>query len=451
MSPKDWKVMAENVIKDIGSFDGIVISHGTDTMAYSASALSFMLKDLNKPVILVGSQRSSDRPSSDGVINLLNAMTVAGNADLAEVAISMLGTSDHIYGFIHRGTRVRKMHSSARHTFRTIGDIPLGYVFNGKVDLLKDDIRRRRDDITPYAESNIEEKVALIHSYPGMDPEIIEHYIDKGYKGLVLAGTGLGHFPHTTFKALERANQQGIVMTMVVQTLWGFTGMDVYVTGRELQGLGIIPGQNMLPETAYAKMVWALGKTQDRKEVERIMSTNIAGEITKGELPNGYQIMQGIESSLKLLPKIGTKKIVPSFSFLDHTADVWIHAKGNTIEEGFEQCVYAMMKVMTDPNKIDRVLRKDVSAKAGDLKQLLVKFLTEFLVLFDSEFFLVSKIVVNPIKFQNNEYSVQAYALGETFDEDKHLRDTEIKAITFMQLEITEVENHYEIKIVYDI
>ncbi len=451
MSPKHWATMAENVIKEINNYDGIVIGHGTDTMSFTAAALSFMLKDLNKPVIIVGSQRSSDRPSSDAAINLINAMTVAGNANLAEVGLCMLGTSNHIYGFIHRGTRVRKMHSSVRHTFRTIGDIPLGYVYNRKVEILKKDAKPRRSDLNPYCEPKIEDKVGLIYSYPGMNSEIIDHYIDKGYKGLVLAGTGLGHFPHSTFKSLERANEQGIAMVMVVQTLWGFTGMDVYETGRELQALGVIPGENMLPETAYAKLVWTLGQTQNKEEIKKIMTTNIAGEILQGEPPNGFQVMQGIEDSLKLLPRIGTKKITPTFEFLEHTADIWVHAKGNTLEEAFEQCVYAMMKVMTDPNKIESNKRKQISVKATDLNHLIVNFLTHFLVLFDSENFLVSKVVVNPIKKAGNEYVLDAYALGEDFDDKKHLKDTEIKAITYMQLEITEIDNHYEIKIVYDI
>ncbi|MHA1819089.1 MAG: Glu-tRNA(Gln) amidotransferase subunit GatD [Promethearchaeota archaeon] len=299
MHPKYWLKMAEKVAelsnKDI---DGIVIAHGTDTMGYSASALSFLLKDLKCPVVFVGSQRSSDRPSSDAALNLINAVNVAAKADLAEVVLCMLGSSSHTYGLIHRGTLVRKMHSSVRHTFRTIGDIPLGKIENDKIFFFKKDYKRKSilpKDVTTTYYKNIEEKVALIYVHPGITPELIEFYIDKGYKGIVLAGTGLGHCPHTLFPALKRANDEGIVTVMTVQTLWGFTGMDVYETGREEQAIGIIPGANMLPETAFTKLAWALGNFDDINRVKQIMQTNIAGEILTKEAYNGYLVFQGIE------------------------------------------------------------------------------------------------------------------------------------------------------------
>ena len=138
----------------------------------------------------------------------------------------------------------------------------------------------------------IESKCALVYIHPGMSAETIEHYIDKGYKGIILAGTGLGHAPKHTFKAIKRAISEGIVVVMALQTLWGFTGMDVYSNGRKLKELGVIPG-DMIPETAFAKLCYVLGEYDDFDTIQRVMQTNIAGEILPYEDIRGYQILQG--------------------------------------------------------------------------------------------------------------------------------------------------------------
>lgn len=297
MKPSQWGDLARRVEKLGDATDGVVIGHGTDTMGYTSAALAFMLDDLHVPVVLVGSQRSSDRPSSDSAMNLINAVTIAARAPFAEVVLSMLGTTSHEYGLIHRGTTVRKMHSSVRHTFRTIGDVPLGKVAGGKVEMFKDAYRPRQAS-TPVARPAFEDKVALVYGYPGMSAEIIDFHVDQGYKGLILAGTGLGHFPHDTFDALRRANEEDVVMGMTVQTLWGYTGMDVYETGRELQALGIVPCKNMLPETAYVKLGWLLGNYDDLAEVRALLAANLKGEILPGEPPNGFLVFQGVEEGI---------------------------------------------------------------------------------------------------------------------------------------------------------
>ncbi|GAB4305223.1 MAG: Glu-tRNA(Gln) amidotransferase subunit GatD [Promethearchaeota archaeon] len=294
MTPEHWVQLAEKVAKRATEFDGIVVGHGTDTMAYTAAALSFMIDDLNVPVVLVGSQRSSDRPSSDAAVNLVNAVTVAAKAPFAEVVVCMLGTTSHEDGYVHRGTRVRKMHSSARHTFRTIGDVPLGKVRDGNVTLFHDDLRPR-NDATPVARAKFEPKVALLHAFPGMNPEVVDFLVDKGYRGLIVAGTGLGHVSHQLMPSLGRANEEGMVVGMTVQTLWGYTGMDVYETGREEQALGIIPCQDMLPEVAYVKLGWLLATCDDVEEVKRLLPLNLKGEILPRETSLGYLIGQGVE------------------------------------------------------------------------------------------------------------------------------------------------------------
>ena len=287
MRPEYWQQLAEKVEKAANSGkDGVVIGHGTDTMGFTGAALSFMLKDLSIPVVLVGSQRSSDRPSSDAALNLINATTVA-TSDIAEVVVSMLGSSEHDYGLIHRGTLVRKMHSSVRHTFRTIDAIPLGMIRNREIKMFKKDYRKRSKTETK-AITNFEKKTALIYSYPGMNNEVIEFYIDKGYKGIVIAGTGLGHVSTEIYSSIERAIQESITILMTVQPLHGFTGMNVYSTGRELLNMGVIPGRNLLPETGYVKLGWVLGQTNDPNEIKDLLMKNIAGEFIDREIPIAF-------------------------------------------------------------------------------------------------------------------------------------------------------------------
>ena len=282
-----WQKLAKKIEEAANSgIDGIMIGHGTDTMSFTSAALSFMLKNLSIPVVLVGSQRSSDRPSSDAAINLINAAIVAGS-DIAEVVVSMLGSTSHDYGLIHRGTTVRKMHSSVRDTFRTIDNIPLGMIRNRKIKMFTQDYKRRSKSNT-IANTNFEKKVALIYSYPEIDNELIDFYVDKGYKGIVFAGTGLGHLPTTLYNSIERAVQEGITILMTTQTIHGFVGMNVYSTGRELLNLGVIPGRNLLPEVGYVKLGWVLGQTSDPEEIKKLLHQNIAGEFIDRELPIAF-------------------------------------------------------------------------------------------------------------------------------------------------------------------
>ena len=282
-----WQQLAKKVKEAANSgIEGIMISHGTDTMSFTSAALSFMLKDLSIPVVLVGSQRSSDRPSSDAALNLINAAIVA-SSDIAEVVVSMLGSTSHDYSLIHRGTLVRKMHSSVRNTFRTIDDIPLGMVRNREIKMFAKEYKKR-SKLETKASTNFEKKVALIYSYPEIDSELIDFYIDKGYKGIVFAGTGLGHVPTTLYPSIERASEEGITILMTTQTLHGFVGMNVYSTGRELQNLSVIPGRNLLPEVGYVKLGWVLGQTRNPEEIRSLLMQNIAGEFIEREIPIAF-------------------------------------------------------------------------------------------------------------------------------------------------------------------
>lgn len=294
MGPEQYVGTAKAIGREIEKgVQGIVIGHGTDTMHHTAAILSFMIQDSPVPIVMVGSQRSSDRPSSDAALNLINATKTAAESDIAEVMVCMFGPTSDQYDLLHRGTRVRKMHSSYRSTFRTIGDIPLAMVDREKIIPLRNDYKKRRTDKNVKVNTALEEKVSIVYYYPNMKPDIIESLIDNGYKGIVIAGTGLGHVNKPLYPTLKRAHEKGIALYMTVQTLWGYVQMYVYDTGRDIMELGVVPAANMLPEVAYMKLGWALGQTDDLAKVKEIMLTPIAGEITEREPHNGYLIYQG--------------------------------------------------------------------------------------------------------------------------------------------------------------
>ncbi len=294
MGHEQWIGLANAIGGAIKSgVDGIVIGHGTDTMHHTAAALSYMVQNSPIPIVMVGSQRSSDRPSSDAAINLINATTTAATSDMAEVMVCMFGPTSDQYGLLHQGTRVRKMHSSFRSTFRTLSDIPLGKVDRTGVTTFKDDYNLRRNDTSVDITAVFDDRVSLVYYYPGMKPDIIDSLIDNGYKGIIIAGTGLGHVNRAMYPALDRAAKAGVTVIMTVQTLWGFVQMFVYETGREIMELGVVPAANMLPEAAYVKLGWALGQTSDPEKVKEIMLKPISRDITEREPHNGYLVYQG--------------------------------------------------------------------------------------------------------------------------------------------------------------
>ncbi len=294
MGPEQYIALAKRIGDEIrNGVDGIVIGHGTDTMHHTAAVLSFMVQNSPIPIVMVGSQRSSDRPSSDAAINLINAVKAAAESDIAEVLVCMFGPTSDQYCLLHRGTRVRKMHSSYRSTFRTIGDIPLGQIDTTRIDCFRDDYNRRRTDREVTILPTFDEKVTILYYYPNMMPDIVDAMVEKGYRGIVIAGTGLGHVNKPLYPALKRAVDQGVHVYMTVQTLWGYVQMYVYETGRKIMELGVVPAANMLPEVAFMKLSWALGQTTDREEVKRIMLTPICDEITQREPYNGYLVFQG--------------------------------------------------------------------------------------------------------------------------------------------------------------
>ncbi len=294
MAREQYIALAESIGKEISDgVNGVVIGHGTDTMGHTAAILSFMVQNSPVPVVVVGSQRSSDRPSSDAALNLIHAVQAAAFGKIAEVQICMFGPTSDSYGLLHRGTRCRKMHSSYRSTFRTVGDIPLCMVSRDSFQYLTDDYLPRDPQRQVVLDPLYDDRVTILYYYPGMNPDLVDALVEKGYRGIVIAGTGLGHVNKPLYPALEKAIKQGVHVVMTVQTLWGYAQMYVYDTGRDLLDIGVVPLDNMLPETAFMKLCWVLGHTDKHDEVMQMMRHSINHEITKREPHNGYLILQG--------------------------------------------------------------------------------------------------------------------------------------------------------------
>ncbi len=281
MTPKHWTKIAEEIASQFeNNVQGIVVAHGTDTMGYTAAALSFALQNLPAPVILVGAQRSSDRPSSDAALNLICAVTAAIHAPFGEVAVAMHKNLSDNEVLIHRGTRVRKCHTSRRDAFKSINADPLGVVKNRVYHQISSSFKPRSSLNSFKIQPIFEEKAALVKYHPGFNPEIIEKLLDMGYRGIILEGTGLGHVGSVCIKAIERARDMGVFIGMTSQCIWGRVNMNVYYTGRDLQRAGVTPLEDMLAEIAVVKLMWVLAQTDNIEEIKRLMLTNIAGEFS---------------------------------------------------------------------------------------------------------------------------------------------------------------------------
>ncbi len=282
MRPENWTGMAERAAHHIRSgVEGVVIAHGTDTMAYSAAALAFALRNLPVPVVFVGSQRSSDRPSSDAALNLLGAFIAASRGPFAEVVVAMHEDMSDRAIAIHRGTRVRKCHTSRRDAFRSVNAPQLARVVNGQVQMLTDDYVRRDEGRELEVLPKFEEKVALVKFHPGFNPGLIDWLVESGYRGMVIEGTGLGHIGYYCLEAVRRAVKEGLVVCMTSQCIWGRVNMNVYERGRDLLLAGVVPLADMLPEVALVKLMWVLGSlTDDPEEAKELMQKPFAGEIS---------------------------------------------------------------------------------------------------------------------------------------------------------------------------
>lgn len=286
INPDLWGKIAKRVAQDINAgYKGIIVTHGTDTLHYTAAALSFMLRDLPCPVALVGSQRSSDRGSSDAAMNVACAANFVANSDVAEVCTVMHGSMSDDYCLAIRGCKSRKMHTSRRDAFKPVNDEPIAKVYwkSRKIEILNKNYRKRSNSKVKV-DTKLEPKVALIKCYPGLDPEIFDFYLNKNYKGFVVEATGLGHTPtlgkYSLLPKVERVVERGLPLVITSQCLYGRTHPTIYHNLRELSKRGAIFAEDMLPEVALVKLMWVLGHTKKLEKVKEMMLTDYTGEIS---------------------------------------------------------------------------------------------------------------------------------------------------------------------------
>jgi len=286
LTQKDWTQLAQTVASHIAEgVDGVVIPHGTDTMAYTAAALSFALQNLPVPVILVGAQRSSDRPSSDAATNLIGAVQAATRGPFAEVGLAMHKTLSDTAIVVNRGTKVRKCHTSRRDTFKPVNATPIARVENNEVTMLTDDYQKRNAAKKLVLKPEFSEKVALVKFHPGLGPAVIDWHVERGCKGILLEGSGLGHVSKYCFDPIRKAVERGVVVALASQCIWGRVNMNVYDTGRDLLNLGVIPLDDMFPETGLVKLMWVFGQTSDPEEAKKLLKTNVADEFSPRTMP----------------------------------------------------------------------------------------------------------------------------------------------------------------------
>jgi len=289
-----YNLMAKEIEKEIKSgTEGIIITHGTDTMHYTSAALRFILDDLPVPVVLVGSQRSSDRGSTDAGLNLVSACYLIANSDFADVAICMHENLDDESCLILPALKTRKMHTSRRDAFRPINSLPVARVnLNEKnISFMKKDYDKKdKNKKLKLRLFNEKIKVGIVKTHTNMFAEEFLTY--KNFDGLVVEGTGLGHLPneeideHTKenkkiFDSLKKMISEGLLVVMSSQAIYGRIQMNVYTPLRELQDIGVLGHlSDMTPETAFIKLAWLLSNYK-KEEVKELITKNIRGEISE--------------------------------------------------------------------------------------------------------------------------------------------------------------------------
>ena len=279
LQPEHWKEIAKKLDSVAKSdYAGIIIAHGTDTMHYTSSFLSFALSGFPIPIALVGSQRSSDRPSSDAALNLIAATKFLTESKTKGIYVIMHNDSNDDAIACHKGTRVRKNHTSKRGAFETVGGNPAFIISENKI------LKNTNDDFFKGGKYepklDLDSKVALVKYHPGYDPSQIKNLIDSGFNAIIFEGTGLGHVGNTMYDAIKDAKEKGLFLGMTSQCIDGRVSMTVYDSGRDLLELGIVPLENMIPETALVKAMWAYGNSNNLEEIQELMLKDIASEFS---------------------------------------------------------------------------------------------------------------------------------------------------------------------------
>jgi len=279
-----YKKLSDAISKEIkNKVDGIIIGHGTDTLAVTSAALAFVFENLPIPVILVGSQRSTDRGSTDAAMNLICAAEFIAKTDFTGIALCMHETTSDNSCLILSATKTKKLHTSRRDAFKAVNDKAIARVDydTKKIEFLKEPLKTEGK---LAIKDKFEEKVAILKSYPNMSSDLIEALTKKNYKGIVLEGTGIGHAPTNieenipNYKALKKFIDSGGIVTMTSQCLFGRVHEHIYTNTRRLGKIGVVFGQDMLPETAFVKLAWLLGNYK-KQEIKDLITKNLRGEI----------------------------------------------------------------------------------------------------------------------------------------------------------------------------
>jgi glutamyl-tRNA(Gln) amidotransferase subunit D len=307
---KDWINLSKSVYESItdNEIDGVIITHGTDTLSYTGTAISFMIENINKPVLLIGAQKSPDRASFDGSMNLICASYFI-KEKVPGVFLVMHGSINDDFCYVHKANKSRKMHTSRRDAFKSINSLPIAKVYtNGKIEYLVDKNKIKILEEKPVLKNTFENKVALIKIYPNSNPKVIDWYIENRYKGFILEATGLGHIPiamdsknsykfeeNSWFPYLRDLNKKNknLIFIMSSQCLFGRVNSRVYSNLRyasDSLGINFLDQHDMLPEVAYIKLGVALSLFNSKKEIIKYMKTNISGEITEKETPDSYEM-----------------------------------------------------------------------------------------------------------------------------------------------------------------
>lgn len=287
MDYKDWQKIAKTAEKLLNddSIKGVIITHGTDTLHYTSAALSFFLGKLNKPVVLTYSQRSSDRGSSDARMNMQSS-AITSLSDIAEVVLVGHGSTNDDFCYVLRGVKVRKLHSSRRDAFKPVNIKPLAKIEKNNFERISEYNFRNKEKVK--VDISFEEKVALVKFYPGQDSDILDYYLKKGYKGLIIEGTGLGHVSALTSKnswlnKIKELISKGIFIGITTQCIYGRVDPYVYSNLRALNQTGAVFLEDMLSETALVKLGWVLGHGEwekDKEKVKEKMLENFSGEFS---------------------------------------------------------------------------------------------------------------------------------------------------------------------------
>ena len=269
LKPAHWETLADRIIKTYDHFDGFVVTHGTDTMSYTASALSFALQSLSKPIIFTGGLMPLNELGSDSRNNLIYACRIA-SLNLAEVAI-VFGSK------ILRGNRATKCRETYFDVFESPKFPALGEILR---PIKLNPWRKKRRKRIPKFKPKFDNKVAIIKLFPGFDSEYLQHIIKSGIKGIVLEGFGPGNIPSDLVEVIKKECNQTIPVIATTQMKYGETNLEAYNVGYQALKAGIIEGHDMTTETCVTKLMWCLGQTSNMKKISTMMGTDYAGELT---------------------------------------------------------------------------------------------------------------------------------------------------------------------------